>query len=105
MSDPGVTESGFVANVSCIQNLGVNEVGSVIDFTYYPNPTNGIVNIDSNTDITDVKAYNVQGQLLYQSTTSSLNPKVDVSAFATGTYFFKLNFAGGKQANFKIVKN
>jgi hypothetical protein len=105
MSDPGVVESGFVANVSCIQNLGVNEAGSVIDFTYYPNPTNGIINIDSNTDIEDIKVYNVQGQLLYQGKSNGVNTKVDVSAFSTGTYFFKLNFAGGKQANFKIVKN
>jgi hypothetical protein len=105
MSDPGVVESGYVANVSCIQNLGVNETGSVIDFTYYPNPTNGTVNIESNTDIEDIKVYNVQGQLLYQSKANGVNKRIDVSAFSTGTYFFKLDFAGGKQANFKIVKN
>jgi hypothetical protein len=105
MSDPGVVESGYVANVSCIQNLGVNEAGSVIDFTYYPNPTNGTVNIESNTDIEDIKVYNVQGQLLYQSKANGVSKHVDVSAFSTGTYFFRLEFAGGKQANIKIVKN
>lgn len=104
-SDQGVVESGYVANVTCLNNLGTDPLGNIIDFTYYPNPTNGIVNIESNTDIEDIKVFNVQGQLLYQSKNNGPGKQVDVAAFATGTYFFKLNFAGGKQANFKIVKD
>lgn len=103
-SDPGVVESGFAANVSCLQNLGADELGNMIDFTYYPNPANGTVNIESNTEMEDIKVYNIQGQLLYQSKNNGLIKKVDVSAFSTGTYFFKLNFVGGKEANIKIVK-
>ena len=103
-SDQGVVESGYAANVSCLQNLGGEQLGNVIDFTYYPNPTNGTVNIESNTEMEDIKVYNIQGQLLYQSKNNGLIKKVDVSAFSTGTYFFKLNFVGGKEANIKIVK-
>jgi hypothetical protein len=102
-SDQGVVDTGYAANVTCLQSLGLNGFGD-IDFTYYPNPANGYVNIISNTEIEDIMVYNVQGQLLYQSKNNGLDKKIDVSAFATGTYFFKLNFAGDKQANFKIMK-
>jgi hypothetical protein len=29
---------------------------------------------------------------------------VDISAFAQGTYFFKLKFDGDKEANFKVLR-
>jgi hypothetical protein len=41
--------------------------------------------------------------LLYQNKINGLNAKVDMTAFATGTYFFKLKF-NDKEANFKILK-
>lgn len=102
-SDQLEVGTGYVANITCEQSLGVQDLQG-IDFTYYPNPTQGTVNIISNTDITEVLVYNPQGRLLYQSANNGLEKKVDVSAFATGTYFFKLKFED-KQANFKIMKN
>jgi hypothetical protein len=102
-SDQGVVASGYVATIGCDENLGVANLQD-IDFTYYPNPANGFVNIVSKTDITEILVYNPQGRLLYQSKNNGMEKKVDISAFATGTYFFKLKF-GDKQANFKILKN
>ncbi|HLA56922.1 MAG TPA: T9SS type A sorting domain-containing protein, partial [Flavobacterium sp.] len=102
-SDQGVVAAGYVATVGCDENLGVADLQD-IDFTYYPNPANGFVNIISKTDITEILVYNPEGRLLYQSKNNGMEKKVDISAFATGTYFFKLKF-GDKQANFKILKN
>lgn len=102
-SDQGVTASGFAATVSCEQNLGINS-NQNIDFTYYPNPTNSIVNIISKTEITNVAVYNIQGRLLYNENKSEVEKQVDISAFASGTYFFKVKF-DETEANFKIVKN
>lgn len=103
-SDQAVNEAGFVATVNCEQNLGAGNFTPNIDFTYYPNPTNGFVNINSNTEMSELTIHNVAGQLLYNNKINALDAQVDVSAFATGTYFFKLKF-GEKEANFKIVKN
>ena len=103
-SDQGLTAPGFVATVGCDTTLGLDNHSANIDFTYYPNPTNGFVNISSKTEMTDIAVYNITGQLLYSNKINGLDTKVDVSAFASGTYFFKLKF-GDKQANFKIVKN
>jgi len=102
-SDGGVTQEGYVANVTCLNTLSSQEFASVIDFTYYPNPTDGLVSIASKTPIDDVMVYNVAGQLLYNQSISATHAKVDIESFASGTYFFKLQF-GDKEANFKIVK-
>jgi len=102
-SDQGVVEAGYVATVGCEENLSIAGFED-IDFTYYPNPANGFVNIISKTEITEVIVFNIQGQLLHQSKINDLETQVDISAFATGTYFFKLRF-DGKEANFKILKN
>ena len=103
MSDPGVVESGYVATVACQdQELGISDIAN-IDFTYYPNPTNGMVTIASKTAMSEITVYNIAGQLLYQNKLSGLETNVDTSAFSTGTYFFKLKF-DSVEANFKIVK-
>ncbi|RZJ68474.1 MAG: T9SS type A sorting domain-containing protein [Flavobacterium sp.] len=102
-SDQGVVEGGYVATVSCDDLLGVGDFSPNIDFTYYPNPANEFVNIVSKTEITSIEVYNVTGQLLYSNKTNTLDTKVDISSFSTGTYFFKLKF-GEIGANFKIMK-
>jgi Metallo-peptidase family M12/Secretion system C-terminal sorting domain len=101
-SDGGVVDAGYVANVTCLNSLGNSDFNQ-IDFSYYPNPTNGIVKINSNTEITEIKVYSVTGQLLFEDKTKQLNSNVNIVDFANGTYFFKVNF-GEKETNFKINK-
>ncbi|MFT7350409.1 MAG: hypothetical protein ACI9XR_000108 [Flavobacterium sp.] len=99
-SDQGVVDSGYIATTSCTTNLGVAG-NSVIDFSYYPNPKNGIVTFTANGTISEVSVYNITGQLLYESK-SNLN-SLDISSFAKGTYFFKL-IINDRQVHFKILK-
>jgi hypothetical protein len=101
VSDPGVVAPGWVATTSC-SSLGLNDF-SGIDFSYYPNPTDGKVVLTSKTLMSNVTVYNIAGQLLYDKPINDLNSSVDISSFATGTYFFKLRF-NDKEVNFKIVK-
>ncbi len=102
-ADGGVTEAGYVAQVACLDALATQDFASVIDFTYYPNPADGLVSITSKTAIDRISVYNVAGQLLYDQPSNGTQAKVDIETFAAGTYFFKLKF-GEKEANFKIVK-
>lgn len=102
-SDQAVNGTGFKILTNCIQDLGVNNFAN-IDFTYYPNPSNGIVNITSKTPITALQVFNIQGQLLYSNTVDASETKVNISQFANGTYFFKVDFQG-KEVNFKVLKN
>lgn len=101
-SDPLEFDLGYVANVSCETSLGANDF-QVVDFSYFPNPTNGQVTIKSKTEISDVSVYNIAGQLLYKNSVSTMNTNVDISTFSTGTYFFKVKF-GEVNKTFKIVK-
>ena len=102
-SDQAVNGAGFKIQTDCLQELGVNNFAN-IDFTYYPNPSNGIVNISSKTAISSLQVFNIQGQLLYSTAVDSTDAKVNISHFASGTYFFKVDFEG-KEVNFKILKN
>lgn len=102
-SDGGVVAPGYVANIVCENNLGNAAFEPNIDFTYSPNPTNGMVNITSKTNIAEVNVYNVEGRILFQKKTNALDTKVDLSSFANGTYFFKLKF-NDREVNFKILK-
>ena len=102
-SDQGVVNSGFVSNISCTPNLSVNNNNGYVDFSYYPNPTNNIVNIISKTTMTSLSVYNVAGQLLLSKKPNDLSTSVDIAAFAKGTYFFKLKFED-QEVNFKILK-
>ncbi|HSD15570.1 MAG TPA: M12 family metallo-peptidase [Flavobacterium sp.] len=101
-SDGGVTDQGWVATTSCLTNLGINE-NNYIDYSYYPNPTNGVVTINSKDMISNVMVYNVQGRLLFSGDVNNLTTQVDISGYASGTYFFKMKI-DNQTVNFKVVK-
>ena len=102
-SDSGIVAAGYVANIACVSNLSNTQFLPNIDFTYYPNPSTGLVSISSKTSMDEVFVYNPEGQLLYHNKINGLETKVNMTSFATGTYFFKLKF-NEKEANFKILK-
>jgi hypothetical protein len=76
-----------------------------VDFSYYPNPSNGWVTIESKTALKNVHVFNLTGQLLYSSQLNDLTTTVDLSSFATGTYFFKIQFENNQTATVKVVRD
>ena len=101
-SDEAVVDYGWDAIITCTGTLGIAN-SNYLDYSYYPNPTNGKIIITSKDTITDVAVYTIAGQLLLNQKNNGLTTSVDVSKFATGTYFFKLKF-NEKEANFKVLK-
>ncbi|MFZ4678534.1 MAG: M12 family metallo-peptidase [Flavobacterium sp.] len=102
LSDQLEVAPGWNATISCTGTLGIEDA-DFLDYSYYPNPTTGNVAITSKDAITEVFVYNVQGQLLYKQKMNELSTNIDISQFASGTYFFKLKI-NDKEANFKILK-
>ncbi|MEN9335376.1 MAG: hypothetical protein RLZZ500_363 [Bacteroidota bacterium] len=102
-SDQFVTEAGWVAAIGCTPNLNTTAFQG-IDFTYAPNPTNGVVQIQSKTALQSVAVYNVTGQLLYTEALKDTATNVDISSFAPGTYFFSLQFDEEHTVHFKVIK-
>lgn len=61
------------------------------DINVYPNPSNGIINIQSiNNDEYNVEVYNVIGNLLFQSNEQG-NSMIDLSSFGDGVYIINLS--------------
>ena len=86
-----VTQNGCSDTSDCatISTIGINEL-STISFTMYPNPTTGIVNIESNAAIEIIEVLDLEGRVLMITTTSS---KINVESLAKGTYIVRLNHA------------
>lgn len=67
----------------------------------YPNPTNGLLNIESDYNIELIKIYNAIGQLIILSE----NPQntIDLSSFENGIYFIEIKTESGTKTQ-KIIK-
>ncbi len=101
------TESRGSASHAYAQNIiiedetaGINDLNTQI-FSIYPNPTTGIVNIQSKEAIEKVEVYALNGQKLKQfHNTKSLN----VSDLNKGTYLIKLYSKSGGSKTVKLIK-
>lgn len=92
----------FINSRTCLESLSLDEI-TFADFTYYPNPSAGLVNIISGSNIEEISIYNVAGQLLTSKKVNAAETTIDLSSFASGVYFVKA-VNGGKEKNFRIVK-
>lgn len=70
-------------------------------FVLYPNPTSSVLKIDSNESIDALSIFNLQGQLVLESTSTT---ELNVQNLATGTYFLKISSGNLSQVK-KFVKN
>ena len=68
--------------------------------TCYPNPTSGIVHVDTKENISKVEIYNINGNVLDVHYTTS----IDMSGFPSGFYYIKV-FTNQSLFNYKIFKN
>lgn len=77
-------------------NLGVETPNFKSDLKFYPNPTNGIINIDSfvDKDINSIKVMDQAGKLLNYSNNPDLSglQKIDLSGKSSGIYFIQIQF-------------
>ena len=65
----------------------ITDTKSGTNTNIYPNPTTGIVNIVSTNEKPDIKVYSVTGQLLIQTTKTT----IDLSPYPSGIYIFNIN--------------
>jgi hypothetical protein len=80
-------------------NVGVNE-NELLDFTIYPNPTSGIVNIGKTNQYVEV--YNIEGKKVIDEYSN----QVDLESYQSGIYYLIIKDDSGRQVfKEKIVKN
>ncbi len=83
---------------SCI--LGVNE-NALSDFSVYPNPTTGVLTVQSKTAIVQIEIHNLLGQLVLSNTNQNT---IDISGVSQGIYFIKVKDQNGNFGTQKLVK-
>lgn len=73
----------------------------------YPNPTNGILHLNSeNLTIKEVSVFDLLGRQVYSSKFSDLNKVVlDFNSLQIGAYMLKVTSTSGKTETMKIMKN
>ncbi|XMO85400.1 T9SS type A sorting domain-containing protein [Algibacter sp. AS12] len=97
---PGLTSLFNLHTVQfSVASLSVNHVDA-IDANIYPNPTKGIVTVESNFNDTKVTVYDLNGRSLLKTT----NSRVDISKYAAGMYIFKVETSNGQVVK-RILKN
>ena len=86
----------------------VPETMSNVEVKIYPNPTDGLLNVEITNlpeNLTaDILLYSLQGQLLVSHKKVSGLTEVDINNQASGTYLMKI-VAGEYQTEWKIIKN
>ena len=85
--------------------LAVKEAGSTsiiennaIAFKMYPNPAVHQITIEnSDSELKQIEIYDISGKMIQQKQLSGVNTTVDLSGFASGTYFVKYGDKGAVQ--------
>lgn len=72
------------AELEQIPELNANDLAK---FSIYPNPTNNLVNIQTDEESIEVQIYNTSGQLLIKTN----NNTIDLSSYPCGIYFLNVN--------------
>ncbi len=103
-TDPDIISGWFDSDhINWHENLTIMDVGenTLLDFSVYPNPTTGILNIQSNKTIVQIEIHNLLGQLVL---TNSNKNTIDISSVSQGVYFIKIMNENGNIGSQKVVK-
>ncbi len=100
----------FVLNTGAITdividgtNLGVSD-NSIAGFSYYPNPTTGVLNLKSVDNIERVSLYNLLGQRVLDSRVGATATQLDLSGLSAGSYLMKVT-VNGQTGTYKLLKD
>jgi len=74
-----------------------NELNSI---SVYPNPTGGILNVESGKEIKELDIYDLNGRKLL----AAQNKRIDISALPSGNYILKVILADGNIMTKKIIR-
>jgi hypothetical protein len=100
-SDGSVQETGWLANITCA-TLSIDEF-DLAQFTYYPNPTSGLLYINAKQNIDNIKVLNMLGQVVKDLSPNTMETTLDFTNLSQGTYFLRSSI-NGNIATHKIIK-
>ena len=72
-------------------------------FSFYPNPTNDILNLKANSNIESVSLFNLLGQKVMSVKVGATSSNISMGGLATGNYVMKVT-VNGQTGTYKITK-
>lgn len=76
----------------------VAEFDQLAGFSVYPNPTTGIINIDGDEEIDDIKIFDTSGRMVYSANVEGKNVIVNTSFLNRGLYILQISSWQGVQS-------
>ncbi|MCT4580309.1 MAG: T9SS type A sorting domain-containing protein [Flavobacteriales bacterium] len=105
-----INESNENNNIECVmlvvdgEFVSINEKDLQNHITLYPNPTEGMVTINSSEiNIKEIEIYNVAGVKLEAMKFVNNNP-IDLSLYANGIYYVRIIGDTDEKTTFKVIK-
>ncbi len=89
--------------VQAIHLIGTNEIDKPKQLSIYPNPGNGIFNIQSANTIQSIQVYSLTGALMAQQKPDNAISQMDLSQLNPGIYFARISDGEGNIITRKIV--
>ncbi len=96
------TNSGGATTINISQILGVENT-VFENFTYFPNPTSGVVTLKNNSSIEKVVLRNILGAVVLETAINATQTSIDLSNLSSGSYILSV-FANGQSAQYHILK-
>ena len=97
---------GVLIDDVCIAatSLGLEDVNTTSNFTYFPNPVNNVLSIKAQASIDSITVYNMLGQTVVRSTPNTTTTAVDMSGLQTGAYFVQVAINNSIET-VRVIKN
>lgn len=86
-----------------VETVGVNETAEV-ETMIYPNPATSFINVSAN-NISNVKVYNVSGQMVFSQEVSSDMIEINTESWANGMYYINIETSEGYIVSEKVIVN
>ena len=80
----------------------IDNISQPVDEFVYPNPTNGLININNSQDIKDLIVFDIRGNQVYRKDYMEINQTIDLSGKPAGIYFVSFTM-GDSVYNQKII--
>ncbi|WP_298136972.1 T9SS type A sorting domain-containing protein [Flavobacterium sp.] len=104
LGDGTYTQRSVPTAINCPSTSLADENFELNKLKIYPNPTDDILNISLDNEITTVSIFNLIGQEILSKSVNNNQTSIDISNLSAGTYLVKVS-SGNEVKTIKVVKN
>ena len=97
-------DSTITLNLTVIPDGGVGIEEEINNLSIYPNPSNGVLNIQADEVIENVVILDASGRILINESINNKTSILNLEELDKGIYFYELRNADGKISRGKIIK-